>query len=389
MRSSMVTASMLAWLSAAVPPPLANAQSLASRLSQLISEPAPPGTPPGQAASTTSDAITKLVRGELNSLPAPTSSAGVVYQLDPSLGIVARSSNGLGPLFTERALRSTDGRLSGGVAFQVTRFSSLNGEDLTTGTFPIGATRAAGDPPFTVDRLTLQLERQATTVFADYGVGGRFTVGAAVPLVRVQLSGSRVRTLNGATTLQFAQAGWAVGLGDATVNARLLVAGSALRGAAVGADVRLPTGREEELLGTGHLGTRVLAVGSWEGSSWGVSVNGGYSAGELSRAFDWSGAATVAAGPRLTLVGEILGRRGLDAHVLEPFWQPNSTGRSLETLLWRAGDRALTSTLLATGARWNVAGPWLLNANVLINVAGDGLRARLTPGVSLDYHFEL
>ena len=200
MRSSMVTASMLAWLSAAVPPPLANAQSLASRLSQLMSEPAPPGTPSGQAASTTSDAITKLVRVELNSLPAPTSSAGVVYQLDPSLGIVARSSNGLGPLFAERALRSTDGRLSGGVAFQVTRFSSLNGEDLTTGTFPIGATRAAGiDPPFAVDRLTLQLERQATTVFADYGVGGRFTVGAAVPLVRVQLSGSRVRTQNGAS----------------------------------------------------------------------------------------------------------------------------------------------------------------------------------------------
>ena len=58
-------------------------------------------------------------------------------------------------------------------------------------------------------------------------------------------------------------------------------------------------------------------------------------------------------------------------------------------MLWRASDRALTSTLLATGARWNVAGPWLLSANVLINVAGDGLRARLTPGVSLDYHFEL
>jgi hypothetical protein len=110
-RSSMVTASILACISAAAPPPLANAQSLASRLSQLITEPSSPGTSSGQASSSTSDAITKLVRVELSSLPAPSSSAGVVYRLDPSLGIVARASQGLGPVFVERALRTTSGAL--------------------------------------------------------------------------------------------------------------------------------------------------------------------------------------------------------------------------------------------------------------------------------------
>ena len=390
MRVNVVTASILAWVIAAAPP-LATAQSLASRLSQLTSEQALQGSfPDVQASSATSDAITKIVRVELGSLPAPTSSAGVVYQLDPSLGTVARTSEGLGPLFSERAFRSAKGRLSGGFAFQVTRFSSLNGENLTTGAFPIGATRVSGiDPPFSVDRLTLQLERQSTTVFADYGIGGRLTVGAALPLVRVQVSGSRVRMLNGRATAQTAQVGWAVGLGDATVNARLLVAGNALRGASVGADVRLPTGREENLLGTGRLGTRVLGVGSWEAGPWGVSVNGGYSLGGLARVIDWTGAATLAAGPRITLVGEILGRRVLDAHVVEAVWQSHSTVSQLDTLRWMSGNRAITSSALAAGARWNVAGPWLLNANVLINVANDGLAARLTPGVSLGYYFDL
>ena len=385
----MLTASILVWLSAAVPPPTADAQPLASRLSHLLSDQAPPGSPPdAQAASATSDAITKLVRIELSSLPAPTSSAGVVYRLDPSLGTVARASEGLGPLFAERALRSSEGRLSAGVAFQIVRFSTLNGEDLTTGAFPLSATRVAGiEPPYAVDRLTLHLERQSATVFADYGVGGRLTVGAALPLLRVQVSGSR--TQNAGAALLTAEAGSAAGLGDVTLNTRVLVAGSAFRGASVGADVRLPTGRVEDLLGTGQVGTRVLGVGSWEESRWGVSVNAGYSAGGLSRAIDWSGSATLAAGPRVTLVGEILGRRVLDTHPLELVWQPHSTTRALETLRWRVSDRGFTATLLATGARWHVAGPWLLNANVLINVASSGMRAQLTPGVSLDYHFEL
>jgi hypothetical protein len=373
-------------------PPHASAQSLTSQLGQLVTEqrasqvyvPDPP------AAVATSDAITKLFQIELSRLPTPSSSAGVIYRLDPSLGVVARASEGFGPFFTERALRNTKGRFSAGVAFQVARFSFLSGDDLTAGTFPISATRLSDvDPPLAVENLTLHLERQSATVFADYGVGERLALGAVLPLARVQVSGSRIRTQNAGTALQSVQAGSATGFGDLTVNARMRIGGDGIRGASVGGDLLLPTGRAEDFLGAGRLGARVLGVGSWEQGPVGINVNGGFSVGGLSKAIDWSGALTLAANPSLTLVGEILGRRSLDARALEPVWQRHSSARALDTLRWVTSDRGVIATSLAAGARWNVAGPWLVNGNVLINLSSGGLRSRLTPAISLDYDFGL
>jgi hypothetical protein len=38
--------------------------------------------------------------------------------------------------------------------------------------------------------------------------------------------------------------------------------------------------------------------------------------------------------------------------------------------------------------KWNLASSWLLNTNLLIRVTDAGLRARVTPAISLDYAFE-
>jgi len=364
---------------------------LTNRLSLLLTEQrSAPVVADTQAAAATSEAFEELFSIELSNLPNPSSSAGVVYRLDPSLGIVARASDSFGPFFTERAFRNTGGRFSAGVAIQFARFSLLHGDDLTDGTFPISATRPTDvDPPFAVEKLTLQLERQSVTVFADYGIGERLSLGAVLPLTRVQLSGSRVRNQGGNAALQSLQAGSAMGVGDFVVNARVLVAGDGPRGASIGTDLRLPTGRSEDFLGAGRVGARVLGIGSWEQGPVGVYVNGGYSVGGLSRSLEWSGAATLAATARVSVVGEILGRRFLEARVLEPIWQPHSSVRILDTLVWRASEHRFNATSLAAGARWNIADAWLLNANVLFSLASGGLRAPLTPAVSVDYDFGL
>ena len=75
-----------------------------------------------------------------------------------------------------------------------------------------------------------------------------------------------------------------------------------------GAELRLPTGREEDLLGTGKTALRVLAIGSFEGTRASAHLNGGYSWGGISREANYSAALTVAASERFTLVGEFLGR---------------------------------------------------------------------------------
>ena len=83
------------------------------------------------------------------------------------------------------------------------------------------------------------------------------------------------------TALQSSQSGSATGLGDTTVNARYMVVGTGLRGASVGADIRFPTGRPEDLLGAGEATGRFLGIGTWEEGHLGVNLNGGVGIGGL------------------------------------------------------------------------------------------------------------
>ncbi len=46
------------------------------------------------------------------------------------------------------------------------------------------------------------------------------------------------------------------------------------------------------------------------------------------------------------------------------------------------------TTFLVTGAKWNLVHSWPVNANLLIRLTDAGLRARVTPAISLDYAFD-
>jgi hypothetical protein len=382
-----VTAATLLFL-----PLVAHSQSLSGRLSALLTEQQATSVfvPDVPAAEATRDTVAKLFGVELTNLPTATSSGGFVYRLNPSLGVVARSSEGFGPFFTERVLRNGEGQFSAGFSYQVSNFTSLQGADLTAGTFPTNAARLTGSTtPFAVDTLSLDLETQAASVFASYGVTDRLAVGGSLPFMRVRMSGTRVRTQDGASVLQSRQSGSAAGLGDLTLNTRYLVAGDGLRGISVGADLRLPSGRAKDLLGSGKTAIRGLVVGSYEEGRLGVNVNAGVGAGGASEEVSWSMATTFAASSRVTLVGELIGRRLFELHYVADVYQPHPLMPGVETMRWLTADRGFTTTLVATGAKWNVGGSWLLNTNLLIRVTDGGLRSRVTPAVSLDYDFGL
>jgi hypothetical protein len=373
-------------------PAAATSQSLTGRLSALLTEqqPASVYVPDVPAAEATRDTVAKLFGVELTNLPTASSSGGFVYRLNPSLGVVARSSEGFGPFFTERVLRNGEGQLSAGFSYQAARFTSLQGADLTGGTFPTNAARLTGSTqPFAVDTLALDLDTQTATVFTSYGVTDRLAVGGSLPFVRVHMSGTRMRTQDGRSALQSRQVGAAAGLGDLALNARYLMVGDGLRGVSVGADLRLPTGRSKDLLGSGKTALRGLAVASYEEGRLGVNVNAGVGVGGASKDVSWSMATTFAAHPRVTLVGEMLGRRLFELSYVQDVYQPHPLMPGVETMRWLTAGRGFTTTLVATGAKWNVGSSWLLNTNLLIRVTDGGLRARMTPAISLDYDFGL
>ena len=386
----VVSLSILCFTLAAARP--VHAQSLVSQLGALLTEQratVPTFVPDVEAAVATATTVAGLFSVELSNLPLASSSGGFVYRLNPSLGLVERASDGFGPFFTERLLRNSRGQTSIGFSLQGAAFTSLQGADLTTGTFPTNAARLTGaTQAFSVDTLNLELDGRSFTGFVSHGLTDRLAVGAAVPIVHVRFSGDRVRTVNGVTTLMSSRSGSATGLGDMSVQGRYTVSGEALRGFSVGADLRLPTGREEDLLGSGDTALRMLGIGSWEEGQLALHANGGVGVGGASREIFWSTATTFAVTPRVTAVGEVMGRRLSELSMVQDVYEPHPLIQGVETMRWLPNDPGIHTMFVVTGAKWNIASSWLLNTNLLIRVTDAGLRARVTPAISLDYAFE-
>jgi len=388
--SKIVIAALLAFVSIASPR-AADAQPLLSRLGALLTEQKPLESfvPDPSAAAATTATVASLFEIELATLPISTSSGGFVYRLSPTLGTFERASNEFGPIFTERALRNSRGQASFGFTLQIARFGSLQGADLTNGTFPTNAERVTGAiDPFSVDTLKLNLESRTATTFVTYGVTDRLSVAAAVPIVTVRFSGQRMRTVGGQSALQSVQAGSASGLGDIVGNGRYLLLGTGNRGVSVGTDLHLPTGNQANLLGTEDVATRLIAIGSWEDGQLAVHLNSGVGFGGVSREAFWNVATTFAATDRVTVIGEFMGRRLSELSRVSDVYQPHPVLAGVETMRWLPTERGINMMFLVAGAKWNVARSCLLNTSVLIRTSDAGLRARVTPSVSFDYAFE-
>ena len=367
------------------------AQSVAGGLSGLLTEQTPP--PQGYvrdvaAAEATFATVAGLFVVELTSIPVASSSGGFVYRFNSSFGTVERASDSFGPFFTERVLRNGAQQASLGIGYRYSDFTTLQGASLEPGTFPTNTARFADQlQPFSIDTLSLRLEESTVNVFGSYGVTDRIDVGAVVPFTRLRYSGRRVNTFDGVATLQSQRSGTATGIGDIAVNARVRLTGGSGTGVAVGTDVRFPTGRDEDLLGAPDGMWRLMGIGSWERGIFALHGNGGFGVGGSSDEQFWSAAVTVAPSLRFSLIAEFLGRRLDDLVTVGDVYAPHPVLQGIETMRWLPGDRGVHTAFLVTGAKWNIGGPWLLNTHVLTRLTETGLRARISPSLSLDYAF--
>ena len=369
----------------------AQGQDVVGTLSTLLlSQTTPnPVLPKDQAAATTTlDTVTQLVQVEMSNQPLSSSAGGFVYRLNEGLGTIERISPSFGPFFTERALLSGRGAASLGVTYRSASFTRLQGADLTDGSFPMNASRPVGSTlPNDVDSLALELSTHTLTMFGTVGVTDRLDVGVAVPVVTVDVEGRRVNTFRGVSSLQAIGAAHATGLGDVALRARYAVAGDAQRGLAAGLDLRLPTGREEDLLGAGEASARMFGIGSFEHGPIATHLNAGYSVGGVSREIGYNAAVTYAALPRVTVVGELLGRRLSNLRRMRDVYAPHATVAGVETMRWLPEGDGVNQVLASSGMKLNVGGSYLLTANVLFRLTDLGLAARVVPSITLDYTF--
>ena len=342
-----------------------------------------------EAAAATRDAISRFLLVELATLPSVSSSVGFTYRADRELGgAVVRSSDSFGPSFVERSLTAGALRPALGVAYQEASFDRIDGRKLSDGTLVATASRIVGQvEPFDVETVSMRLRTRTMTLTTNVGLTDRLDVSAALPFVRLMLNGQRVDTLRGTPFIQATARADASGFGDLAVRMKYNVARSRASGLAVGAEARFPTGAEENLLGSGEFSFKPRVVGSMEWSRLALHAQLGYSIGGLSREYDYGAAFAVVGSPRLTVVGEVLGRRLESAGRLTETIAAHPSLAGIETIRLTGVSDATHRATLVGGIKWNVAGTWLVSASVLRPVTTAGLTATVIPSIVVEYSF--
>jgi Putative MetA-pathway of phenol degradation len=360
--------------------------------------------------------------GQIVSLPLPAPASGFTYQFDPGLGVFTRSTSSFGPILAERADTIGARRVSIGFAYQRLAFDSIENIDLQSvpAVFTHDNAELRGgreDVITTVNSIDSEVSRSAA--FITYGVTNDLDVSIAVPYITTDIvvtSDATVRRI-GTTVpeIHFFRAvddsigdrriytafGHASGIGDITIRMKQAIKKSPRNGIALGLDLRLPTGDENNLLGTGAPAVQPFAAWSATYGTFAPHINLGYQwngsstlAGDIEAGVSedlpdvavYALGAVVAIHPRVTLALDVLGRYIIDSPRvrLEDFVALD--GHSVyPNIAFDTGSINELST--AVGLKINVAGRLLLNTNLLMRLNSEGLRDKISPLVGVEYAF--
>ena len=339
-----------------------------------------------EAAEAVHDTVSRALLINLTTAPIGTSSGGFLYRLNPELGTVERVSGNFGTFLVERALMGGAGNASIGMTASTAGYGHLNGYDLRDGSFVTIANNLRGETqPFDTEALTMQLRTSTAVVYANVGVLDELELGVVVPIARISLDGERLNVYRGTPLVQATATGTASGLGDIGLRAKYGFFSSRTTSLAGAAELRLPTGDEENLLGAGSASLKVLAVASFENGPLGLHANGGVVRGGIANETLLAGALAVAVHPRATFTMEVLHRQisGLKAFELASFAHPSV--RNVDTVRLVAGVDDVAVMTAATGVKWNVSDTLVLSGQVLWALNDRGLTAPATPTVALEY----
>jgi Putative MetA-pathway of phenol degradation len=305
------------------------------------------------------------------------------FTFDIERGIPMRTTESLGPLLAERA--PTIGARKFNVAFAYTyldfkRFQGTQLTDLsltfehedtngngirdTTGTFSFESDDIHVD-------LNLTIRESIFALFGTYGLTRNWDVGVVFPIVHVHVRAAAQATIvRNSPVSQLVHnfgpqsdpprstgGGDETGIGDIILRTKynFLRDRPIWPDLAIVGDIKLPTGNEDELLGTGETNFRGLLVASKTFGLLTPHVNFGYewvTGGSEQNNLRYVTGVDARVHPKVTAAVDVLGR-----------WEPNGDG---------IGDNTVD---LALGAKWNIFGTFLLNANIQLPLNRDeGLR---------------
>lgn len=340
------------------------------------------------AAQATSATIARALLVSLTSQPLASSSSGFSYRFNSALGTFERASDSFGAFFAERVQTTAPGQVSIGLTYRYAKFDTLDGRNLEDGFVTTANQFRDEAAPFDVETLTMRLTTHTLALTANAGLTSRVEVSGALPFVALRLEGERTNVYRGNTFVQASGNADVAGIGDAIARVKVRVAGTRAGGIALGADVRLPTGRKEDLLGAGRVGYRMLAITSAEGPFVAGHVNAFLARGGLSDETGMTGAVAVTPAARVTVSGELVVRRLSEVHAINEFTAPHPTISGVDTLRLVPGSGSTTVSQVSVGLKWNATETWLVDAGVALPIGDAGLTARWVPTIGLEYTFK-
>jgi hypothetical protein len=336
--------------------------------------------------------------------------------------VFTRSTSSFGPILAERADTIGARRVSMGFAYQRLAFDSIENIDL--GNVPAVFTHdnaelrgGREDVITTINSIDSEVTRSAA--FMTYGVTNSLDVSIAVPYISTDIvvtSDATVQRIG--TTIPeihffraaddsigdrriFTAFGHASGIGDITVRLKQGLKRSQKSGFALGLDLRLPTGDEKNLLGTGAPAVQPFLAWSGTYGPLAPHINAGYQwngssilAGDIDAGISqdlpdvavYAVGAVVAVHPRVTLALDVLGRYIIDSPRVQLTDFHALDGRSVfpNITFETASINELSS---AAGLKINIAGRLLVNTNLLFRLNNSGLRDKVSPLVGIEYAF--
>lgn len=346
------------------------------------------------------------------------SSSVTGFTFDLERGIPIRTTESLGPLLTERATTLGARKLDVTLAYTRLNFTKLQGKDLDdlTVTFRRGDVNGNGirdtDGLFSFEsdiiraRLKVDLDEDIIAFIATYGVTSVWDIGLLVPIIHVQLKARASAAIfdqfgrrGGSTpvgdlpihrfgpnskckpaisppsstdTCKASKGGEETGVGDIILRTKynfLRNAGGLTPDLAFLFEVKLPTGDEGRLLGTGGTNLGGLFIASKTYGRWFTPhVNVGY---EINTKDLEQNSIRYAVG----FDARLLSKLSFDADVIGRFKPAgNETGEHINDL--------------SLGVKWNPLSAWIVRTNIQIPLdKNSGLRADVIPTVGVEYLF--
>jgi hypothetical protein len=264
--------------------------------------------------------------------PIPSAVGLASYKFNEETGTYERVQGSFGPLLAERASTTGKGAVNVALFHSISDFQQIDGNETASLVLQHCLTeQCAPDPdsPFLQDVIAVEtrirLKSQALSAAFVYGLTDRFDVGLVIPLLRndlrVETHGEIIRGPNspapGVHEFDIAvetpdQMGTAhaSGIGDLVARGKMRLGSNPLLDTAVLADLTLPTGDEENFLGTGAVRAKATFIASHTGTRVSPHINIGYEQNfdetDLSL-FDYRLGTEFLASPRLTIAADILG----------------------------------------------------------------------------------